>query len=223
MTERLSAIEINPSSSPIGSIIWLHGLGADGSDFVPVVQELKLPATLPLRFVFPNAPTLPVTINNGYHMPAWYDIVSFSIDQQADEAGIALSSQKIRALIEHEKNRGLPAEKIILAGFSQGAVMALTTGLTYPERLGGMIALSGYLPRADEILQQATIANQSIPIFIGHGLEDSIVPYLLGKNAFQLLKKNNDAVEWHAYAMQHSVCAEEIVDIRAFLMRIFQS
>lgn len=219
MTQPLSSIEMNPQTQPIGSVIWLHGLGADGSDFVPIVQELNLPATLPIRFVFPNAPTMPVTINNGFVMRAWYDILSFSIENHADHTGIQTSTQKIYELIEHEKNLGIPANKIILAGFSQGAVIALTTGLSYPEQLGGIIALSGYLPNADQILQQS--AHPSLPIFLGHGIEDPIVPSALGESAFHLLQKSHSAIEWHIYRMAHSVCAEEIIDIKQFLMKIY--
>ncbi len=217
MTQLLSTTEINPTSSPKGSVIWLHGLGADGHDFVPIVKELKLSDNLPVRFIFPNAPSIPVTINNGFVMPAWYDIVTFSVENHADYAGIDASTQKIQQLIEHEKSRGIPAEKIILAGFSQGAVIALATGLTYPERLGGIIALSGYLP--PNTLQTASAANQSLPIFLAHGTEDTIVPYRLGENTHQLLQKNHYIIEWHSYQMPHSVCSEEILDIANFIQQ----
>src|SRR6185312_16159013 len=156
MSSLLSRIETNPAVSPIGSVIWLHGLGADGNDFAPIVPELNLPANLPLRFVFPHAPAIPITINNGYTMPGWYDIISPDMDQRADAAGIELSKKHLQALIENEEKLGIPPEKIILAGFSQGAVIALMTGLSYSQRLAGIIALSGYLPQRDTLLTQAT-------------------------------------------------------------------
>ena len=192
---------------------YYFGLGADASDFVSIVPELQLSKKLPLRFIFPNAPFMPVTINNGYVMRAWYDIVSVSIENHADYAGIEKSTQQLRDLIQHEEQRGIPTNKIILAGFSQGAVIALTTGLTYSQRLGGIIALSGYLPQGNQLMKQATAVNQSIPIFLGHGTDDTIVPYSLAKSACELLQKNNYVVGWHTYRMPHSVCAEEIEDI----------
>jgi phospholipase/carboxylesterase len=220
MTTRLPGIEINPQTSAVGSVIWLHGLGADGGDFAPLVPELQLPEHLPVRFIFPHAPKIPVTINNRYVMPAWYDILSLAVERHADTAGIDESAKKIHALIEHEKERGIPANKIILAGFSQGAVMALTAGLTYPERLGGIIALSGYLPYHDEVLQKTPLANQSIPIFLAHGTNDTVVPYSLGEIVLHLLQKNHYSVDWHAYQMAHSVCADEIRDIAHFIERV---
>ena len=221
MSNPLSSIEINPQEFPGGSIIWLHGLGADGNDFVSIVPELKLPLNLPLRFIFPHAPLMPVTINGGYVMRAWYDIRSLTIEDHADQLGIEASTKKLQELIQHEKTLGIPTEKIILAGFSQGAVIALTTGLTYPDRLGGIIALSGYLPHGNQVLQKATTANQTIPIFAAHGREDTIVPYRLGENTSDLLQKNHYRVEWHSYRMPHSVCAEEIRDIADFLKKIY--
>lgn len=221
MTNMLTCIEMGPPASPLGSIILLHGLGADGSDFVSIIQELNLPVNLPLRFVFPNAPMMPVTINNGYVMRAWYDILSLTVDRHADQAGIDASIKKIHELIQQEENRGIPSDKIILAGFSQGAVIALTTGLTYPAKLGGIIALSGYLPYQDQALQQASLSNKSIPIFLGHGTDDTIVPYALGESVFHLLQKNHYPVESHTYRMAHSVCAEEIRDMATFLKKIY--
>jgi len=221
MTTRLSGIEINPHTQAIGSVIWLHGLGADGSDFASIVPELQLPENLPLRFIFPNAPSIPVTINNHFVMPAWYDIISLTAERHADYTGIETSTKKIHELIEYEKERGIPAENIILAGFSQGAVMALTTGLTYPERLGGIVALSGYLPHPNQVLQQASTANQAIPIFLAHGTGDTIVAHSLGESVLSLLQKNHYPVEWHSYTMPHSVCTEEIRDIASFLKKVY--
>jgi phospholipase/carboxylesterase len=220
MPDLLPSIVLNPKETPIGSVIWLHGLGADGNDFVPIVSELNLPNTLPLRFVFPHAPMMPVTINNGYQMRAWYDIVSMSIDQRADQAGIDASRLQLHNLIEHEKKLGIPTDKIILAGFSQGAVIALTTGLTFPERLGGILALSGYLPAPEKILNEMNDANRTTPIFLAHGREDNIVPHMLGDQVYHLLQKKLLPVSWHSYAMGHSVCMEEVRDIASWLKKI---
>lgn len=213
MSDLLSCIEINPTLPPIGSVILLHGLGADGHDFESIVQELRLPESMPLRFIFPHAPLIPVTINNGYVMRAWYNIVSLSMDTHADQSGIDQSVQSLGKLIEREEQRGIKSEKIILAGFSQGAVIALATGLTFPKKLGGIIALSGYLPQPEKVLQQASPANQNIPIFLAHGKQDALVPYFLGERLYQFLKANDYPVNWHSYDMAHSVCLEEIRDI----------
>ncbi len=219
--ELLSCIEINPESPAIGSIIWLHGLGADGNDFAPIVRELNVAERLPLRFVFPHAPMRAVTINSGYVMRAWYDIVSMNIDSHADQAGIDESVYQLKQLIENEINLGIPSEKIILAGFSQGAVIALTTGLTFSEKLGGLLALSGYLPNAEQTLQILAPANKNIPIFLGHGTDDNVVPFSLGEKVYSALKHHKQPVSWHSYAMSHSVCYEEIQDIAKWLIDIF--
>ncbi len=216
----LETIEINPDTPPVATIIWLHGLGADANDFVPIIPELKLPKNLPLRFVFPNAPMQPVTINNGYVMRSWYDIVSIDAKNHADQAGISTSIQHITQLIEREQKAGMPAERIFLAGFSQGAVIALSTGITYAKRLGGILALSGYLPLAEQVMAAATTENKSIPIFLAHGTQDNVVPYFLGEATLAVLTKNNYRVEWHNYAMGHSVCAEELQDIQKWLCQI---
>ncbi len=221
MTDLIEAIELNPKTAPIGSIIWLHGLGADGNDFVPIVSELNLPDTLPLRFVFPHAPMMPVTINNGYVMRAWYDIVSMLPDHHADQSGIDASIAQLHDLIHHEEKLGIPTEKIILAGFSQGAVIALTTGLTFRKRLGGILALSGYLPQPEKILNDPNSANHTTPIFLAHGREDMVVPYFLGETVHQQLQKKSFPVSWHSYVMGHSVCAEEVLDIAKWLKSVF--
>lgn len=221
MLDILPNIEINPTKSPIGSVIWLHGLGADGNDFVPIVPELNLPESCPLRFVFPNAPSIPVTINNGYIMPAWYDITSLSLDQRADQAGILKSVGQVQQLVEREEKLGIPADKIILAGFSQGAVIALTTGLTFPKRLGGILALSGYLPQPEVVMQKADPLNKATPIFLGHGIQDPVVPLFLGEAINQILTAHHYSVSWHRYMMAHSVCATEIKDIGVWLGKIF--
>lgn len=213
-------IEINPASQAIASIIWLHGLGADGHDFVPIASELNLPDTVPIRFVFPHAPMRPVTINNGMVMRAWYDILSMDIDQRADEAGLFSSVELLKNLIQEEIKRGTPAEKIILAGFSQGAAVALTTTLLYPHRLAGLIVLSGYLPFAERTLEQSTPANHDIPIFMAHGTHDPVVPFHLGQLMFNQLHSSYPNILWHSYPMQHSVCMEEIHDVSQWIQQV---
>lgn len=221
MTNVLPSIEITPTQEPIGSIIWLHGLGADGNDFAPIVPELNLQQTYPMRFIFPHAPERPVTINNGYVMRAWYDIISLSIDHRADQEGIKESVLQVQALIEQEEKKGISTENIILAGFSQGAVIALHTGLTLPKKLRGILALSGYLPQASTVLSHATPANKQVPIFIGHGTQDMVVPYFLGEALHKQLKQEGYPVTWKDYPMSHSVCAEEIRDIANWIENVF--
>jgi phospholipase/carboxylesterase len=216
----LDSIELNHGATTQYSLIWLHGLGADGNDFVPIVKELRLPHTLGIRFVFPHAPIIPITINNGYEMRAWYDIISLTRTGDVDETGIQQSYRQVSALIAKEMARGIPADHIILAGFSQGAAIAATTGLHYPEKLAGIIALSGYLPLGAKTLQQANPANKQIPIFMAHGSEDPVVPYFLGEAGYKLLEQAGYPVEWRAYPMQHSVCAEEVKDISQWVQRI---
>jgi phospholipase/carboxylesterase len=218
----LSTIEINPSATAIGTVIMLHGLGADGNDFAPIVAELNVLNHLPLRFVFPNAPQRAITINNGYVMPAWYDITSLEIQQRADRAGVAESVKQLTQLIVHEKSLGISDHNIILAGFSQGAVIALATGIYYPEKLGGILALSGYLPFSEAELENTSQINHQTPIFMGHGKQDKMVPYSLGEAAYSTLKKLKFNVRWHDYAMAHSVCQQELQDIAAWLTTIFR-
>lgn len=221
MTTTATHIEINPDQPAIGSVIWLHGLGADGSDFVPIVPELKLPSSLPLRFIFPHAPMRPVTINNGYVMRAWFDIYSLNNLQQIDHDGITESITTLNKLIDQEVKRGIPEDKIVLAGFSQGAAIALATGLLYQKSLAGILALSGYLPQPEKILTESNVANDSTPIFLAHGTEDLIVPFALGEHLYDVLLKNEYLVKWHSYAMAHAVCGEEIGDIAEWLREIF--
>ncbi len=213
----LSCIEIEPSAQPILSIIWLHGLGADGNDFTPIVPELNLPKPLNVRFIFPNAPIRPVTINNGYQMRAWYDITSIGTERTSDTAGIMQSVNDIQALIDQELSNGLTSDQILLAGFSQGAAIALTTFLGYPQPLAGVIALSGYLPMQEITLQHAKTVNRQTPIFIAHGTEDMIVPHALGKSMYTALTEAGYAPSWHSYTMGHAVCQEEIRDIGHFI------
>ena len=215
----LPCIEIETAADPTASIIWLHGLGADGNDFVPIVPELKLPATLAARFVFPNAPVRNVTINNGMAMRAWYDISSGNLATRVDIAGVQQSQVEINALIEREKSRGIAASRIVLAGFSQGGVIALHTALRYPERLCGVIALSTYLVLHDRLAEDAAPANRGLPIFMGHGNADPVVLFDWGASSQRALVAGGYPVEWHAYRMEHSVCMEEIQAIGAWLTK----
>lgn len=209
----LNALEINPSKEAVRSIIWLHGLGADGHDFAPIVPQLGIQESHQIRFIFPHAPMMPVTVNGNVKMPAWYDIYEANIDAKIDLAGITNSKTAIESLIENEIKRGIPSINIMLAGFSQGAAMALTIGLQYHESLGGIIALSGYLPNAGNVLAKLAAANQQCPIFLAHGVSDPIVAYTMAETTRDLLIKANLPLSWHSYYMPHSVCAEEIGDI----------
>lgn len=211
----LSHIAVESGKSPRHSIIWLHGLGADGQDFVPVADELVLPAAI--RYIFPHAPQRPITINGGYVMRAWYDISSQDIGARQDEAGIRASQAAIEALIAQETARGIAPQNIFLAGFSQGGAIALHTALRQKEPLGGVLALSTYLPLADRTPGEAQADALHTPIFMAHGRSDTIVPYALGKSSQDALEKLGCEVEWHEYAMPHSVCAEELLDIQRWL------
>lgn len=208
----LPHIALESGKNPQYSVIWLHGLGADGHDFVPMLDELKLPVAV--RFIFPHAPKIPVTINGGFVMRAWYDIADPTIDAQQDEAGIRASQAAIEALIAQEVARGIPAQHIFLAGFSQGGAIALHTALRLNGPLAGVLALSAYLPLA-ELTAEATC--HGTPIFMAHGRSDPVVPYALGIASRERLLELQCAVEWHEYAMQHSVCAAELIDIQAWL------
>lgn len=214
----MQGYEIEHGSNPQYAVIWLHGLGADGSDFVPVVPELGLAEAPGVRFVFPNAPAIPVTCNGGYVMPAWYDIISLEPNsRRIDEAGIVHSRTAIRGLIARENGRGIPCERIFLAGFSQGGAVAYTTALTHPEPLAGLIALSTYLPTVELVEREATEANRAIPVFAGHGTEDDVVSPQLGKMARDFLLQRGYGVAWHEYPMPHSVCPEEVEAIGQWL------
>lgn len=218
MSALLPAIEIETPPSPTWSVMWMHGLGADGSDFVPVVPELGLASAPGVRFVFPNAPAIPVTCNGGYVMPAWYDIQSLDdARRHADEAGIRVSRDAIRALIARENQRGVPSHRVVLAGFSQGGAVAYTTALTHPEALGGIIAFSTYIPAPAMPAVEFSEANRATPIFAGHGTEDDVVAVQLGLLARETVEKLGCKVEWHTYRMSHSVCMEEIKAISAWL------
>ncbi len=223
MTTLLPAIELTTGHNPVGAVIWTHGLGADGNDFVPVVKQLGLPENLPLRFIFPHAPMRPVTINSGYVMRAWYDIVEISSNERkVDEAGIRESQRAIEEFIEREISRGVQANRIVLAGFSQGGAIALQTGLRYKQGLAGILALSTYLPLASTLAAEASGANRSIPIFMAHGEQDSVIPITIAESSFKELGRHGYPVEWHEYPMAHSVSMEEIEHIGVWLKRRFE-
>jgi phospholipase/carboxylesterase len=214
----LDSIEICSIAHPDASIIWLHGLGADGSDFVPVAQELALPFAV--RFVFPHAPVMPVTINGGYVMPAWYDIVDNDIAGNQDEAGIRVSAAELDALIEKEQSRGVAANRIVLAGFSQGGAIVLQAALRYPKKLAGVLAMSTYLPLAEKLDTEKSAANLALPIFMAHGVADTVIPMTAAAKSGEQLVAHGYEVEWHEYSMAHSVCPQEIDDIRRFLLQV---
>jgi phospholipase/carboxylesterase len=216
MTQPLETVEIETAASPDASVIWLHGLGADGHDFEPVVPELRLPPTLRPRFVFPHAPVRPVTLNMGMRMRAWYDILQLGGGPE-DEAGVRASQGRVEALIERERSRGVAARRIVLAGFSQGGAIALHTGLRHGQRLAGILALSTYLPLAGSLQAERSEANRDVPIFMAHGEFDDIIPITRAQQSRQALAAQGYALQWHSYPMPHSVCGEEIADIAAWL------
>lgn len=216
----LETIEIETAPNPTASVIWLHGLGADGNDFVPIVHELDLTGCPAIRFVFPHATVMPVTINGGYVMRAWYDILSADVVKREDEAGLRKSQGSIEKLIANEIARGTPANRIVLAGFSQGCAMTLQTGLRHPEQLAGLLCLSGYLPLSEVIAAERHPANQRTPIFMAHGRADPVIPVQRAEQSRDFLTSLGYGIEWHEYTMQHSVCTEEIDDIGAWLSRV---
>jgi phospholipase/carboxylesterase len=219
--ELLPHVELATGAEPKGTVIWMHGLGADGWDFVPLVRDLPLPEDLPLRFIFPHAPVRPVTINNGYEMRAWYDIAMNDIARLPDERGIRESQQAVEQLIARERGRGIDSRHIVLAGFSQGGAIALQTGLRHSQRLGGIMALSTYLPLQDSLEAEASPANRSTPIFMAHGTQDPIVPASLAESSAAALRSHGYEVEWHSWPMPHSVCAEEVQAAADFLAGIY--
>lgn len=214
------AIVLNPPVAATASVIWLHGLGADGNDFVPVVPELRLPASLPVRFIFPHARARPVTINGGYVMRAWYDIIGGVNARIEDAAGIKESESVVRGYVEREIAAGISARRIVIAGFSQGGAIALQTGLRYPQRLGGILALSTYLPLRDSLAGEASAANRDLPVLICHGTHDGVLPLAMGTDTRDVLQGLGYPVEWQSYAMQHSVCMEEVNDISRWLQQV---
>lgn len=216
-------IELTTGANPKGSVIWMHGLGADCWDFVPVVKELGLPEDLPLRFIFPQAPSRPITINNGHVMPGWYDIAMTQLERKADEGGIRESQGLIDQLIEREISRGVAADKIILAGFSQGGAIALQTALRHPQELGGILALSTYLTLQESLPAEKSAANARIPIFMAHGTQDPVIPLALARASRDKLQEQGYQVEWREYPMPHSVVMEEIEQIGLWLVKRFKS
>ncbi len=216
----LPPIEIETAPQPVATVLLMHGLGADGNDFVPIANELDLSAVGPVRFVFPNAPVMPVTLNGGMQMPAWYDILGTDLAKREDEAGLRRSQAALETLIATEKARGIPAGRIVVAGFSQGCAMALMTGLRHAERLAGIVGLSGYLPLAALTAAERHGANHDTPVFLAHGTRDGVVPIARATASRDALEALGHPVEWHEYPMEHSVCMEEIADLNRFLLRV---
>ncbi|PID42701.1 MAG: carboxylesterase [Proteobacteria bacterium] len=217
MTTILPCIEIEPKVTADASVIWLHGLGADGHDFEPIVPELKLPEHAAIRFVLPHAPAIPVTINGGVIMPAWYDILSMSIDKKIDEKQLIESAQKVQALIKRERERGIRSERIIVVGFSQGGAVGYHAALTYPEKLGGLLGLSTYFATAQSIAPDPV--NQHIPVQVYHGSYDPVVPESLGRKGYETLLSMGYQAEYFSYPMQHQVCLEQIEEISKWLQK----
>ncbi|MFZ2855073.1 MAG: carboxylesterase [Rhodocyclaceae bacterium] len=221
MTELLPTVEIETGNRAESVVIWLHGLGADGHDFEPIVDELDVDDLPAIRFVFPHAPPRPVTINGGYVMRAWYDIVSPDFSQKReDPQGVRESALQIEALIARENARGIPCERIVLAGFSQGGAIALHTGLRHAQRLAGILALSTYVPLADTLAAEAHVANRDVPIFMAHGHGDTVIPYEFGQRSGELLQAQGYPLEWHPYFADHTVCMEELRDIDRWLHEV---
>ena len=223
MSTLLETIEIETAPKPSAAVIWMHGLGADGNDFAPIVPELRIANAPAIRFVFPHAPMMPVTINNGYVMRAWYDVSFGDLEgktKQADEKGVRASQAAIEQLIAREVSRGIAAEKIVVAGFSQGGAIALQTGLRHADKLAGIMALSTYLPLVQTLATEAAPANRSIPVFYAHGTHDAVIPMAMAKASREALLAAGYKIDWHEYPMQHSVCVEEIGDIGRWLSRV---
>jgi phospholipase/carboxylesterase len=216
----LDSIIIETREQPDAAVIWLHGLGADGNDFVPIIDQLQLPSHFAMRFIFPHAPIRPITINQGYQMPGWYDISSLAIAEQEDAEGIKQSSTMLKLLCEEQQASGISASRIILAGFSQGGAIALHCGCRYPQALAGIMALSTYLPLPDTLADEMNEQSVNTPIFMAHGKQDEVIAFEYGKQSKALLQANNFEVRWHEYNMGHTVCLEEILNIRQWLIEI---
>jgi phospholipase/carboxylesterase len=215
--ESAESVVLNPGAAATSAVIWLHGLGADGFDFVPIVNELRLPATLPVRFIFPHATPRPVTINNGFVMRAWYDITGFGPERAEDDAGIRESGGVVNKYIEQQIAQGIAANRIVIAGFSQGGAIALQAGLRYPQRLAGIMALSTYLPLRASLANEASAANRDIPILMCHGSHDGVVPPALGESSRDIMLNLGYRIDWRSYPMAHQVCLEEVMDISKWL------
>jgi len=216
----LPCIEIEPNSQANASFIWLHGLGADGNDFAPIVPELNLPTDSAIRFIFPHAPSIPVTVNGGFVMPAWYDILEMNIERKVDEAQLINSAKEVEKLIEREIERGVPSDRIILIGFSQGGAVAYHTALSYQKPLAGLLALSTYYATEDTI--ELSDENRNIPIYIQHGIQDPVVVHQLGRKAHKTLQSSGYQSQFQAYQMEHNVCMEQISDIRNILLKLLE-
>jgi phospholipase/carboxylesterase len=216
----LQVLEAQTGDAPVATILIMHGLGADGRDFIPIAEQLDLSSIGPVRFLFPSAPEIPVTINGGYVMPAWYDILAADLVRREDEAGLRQSQAAIEAVIAHETSRGMPANRIVVAGFSQGCAMALMVGLRHAEALAGIVGMSGYLPLADTVAAERSAANQSTPIFMGHGTHDGVVALPRAEASRDALAALGYTVDWHEYPMEHSVCPQEVADLEAWLLRV---
>lgn len=220
MLNLLPHIEINPTTPATATVIWLHGLGADGNDFAPLVPELKLPSSLAVRFIFPHAPAIPVTINGGYIMPAWYDILAMNLEREIDEKQLLASSAAISALIDRELERGIDSQRIIVAGFSQGGAVAYHAALSYPKPLGGLMALSSYFATHKTLVPNP--ANQHLAIAIFHGIYDTVVSETLGSQALQVLRAQGFKPVYKSYLMEHEVCMEEVRDISSWLQEVLK-
>ena len=216
----LESIEIETAPNPDAAVVWMHGLGADGHDFEPIVPELRLPESTRVRFVFPHAPLRPVTVNQGHVMRAWYDIRALAGVRREDEAGVRQSARQIEALLARERQRGIASGRIVVAGFSQGGAMALHTGLRYPDRLAGILALSCYLPVANTLDAELSPANRDVPIFWAHGLHDPMIPQAMAEQGRAQLGELGYRIDWHQYPIPHSVSAEEIADVARWLARV---
>ena len=216
----LQVLEAQTGENPVATILIMHGLGADGRDFVPIAEQINLSGVGPVRYLFPNAPTIPVTINGGYVMPAWYDILAADLVKREDEAGLRQSRLEIEALIANEKARGIPASRIVVAGFSQGCAMALMVGLRHAEALAGIVGMSGYLPLAATTAEEHTAASLKTPIFMAHGTRDGVVALPRATASRDALVAMGYAVQWHDYPMEHSVCPQEVTDLEVFLKRV---
>jgi phospholipase/carboxylesterase len=220
MADLLESIEIETAPNPDAAVVWMHGLGADGHDFEPIVPELRLPATTRVRFVFPHAPLRPVTINQGHVMRAWYDIRALAGVRREDEAGVRQSARQVEALLARERQRGIAPGRIVVAGFSQGGAMALHVGLRHPDRLAGILALSCYLPIANTLDTELSPANRDVPIFWAHGLHDPMIPQAMAELGRAQLGELGYQIDWHQYPIPHSVSAEEIADVARWLARV---
>lgn len=219
----LPFVDVKPNGTVKAAVVWLHGLGDSGHGFAPIVPELRIPADAGIRFIFPHAPEQPVTVNGGMRMRAWYDIKTMDLTNRADEAGVRESAHAVQQLLDQLIADGLDSERIVLAGFSQGGVIALHLLARLPYKLAGVMALSTYMCAPDKLVAEATASNKSIPVFFGHGTQDPVVPVAAGQQAFHALKKQGFQVSWHDYRMEHSVCAQEVADISSFLQRLFMT